>query len=60
VLGFSSAIAPMAGFSYDELRHGDFAVRRPGYALYLFIVFYLSCIALTWWYYARRNAEMPC
>jgi len=28
--------------------------------LYVFIVFYLSCIAMTWWYYARRQAEMPC
>ena len=32
----------------------------PAYALYLFIVFYVTCIAMTWWYYARRNAEAPC
>jgi NNP family nitrate/nitrite transporter-like MFS transporter len=32
----------------------------PEAALYVFIVFYLTCIAMTWWYYARRNAEMPC
>ena len=29
-------------------------------ALYGFITFYVSCIVLTWWYYARRNAPMPC
>ena len=29
-------------------------------ALYGFIVFYVACIAITWWYYSRRNAEMPC
>ncbi|MEK7875697.1 MAG: nitrate/nitrite transporter, partial [Pseudomonadota bacterium] len=29
-------------------------------ALYMFIVFYVTCIALTWWYYSRRNAELPC
>ena len=29
-------------------------------ALQVFIVFYLSCIAVTWWYYSRRNAPMPC
>ena len=22
--------------------------------------FYVTCIAMTWWYYARRNAPMPC
>jgi NNP family nitrate/nitrite transporter-like MFS transporter len=29
-------------------------------ALAMFIVFYLSCIALTWWAYSRRNAPYPC
>jgi NNP family nitrate/nitrite transporter-like MFS transporter len=28
--------------------------------LYGFILFYLLCIALTWFYYTRRNAEVPC
>ena len=32
----------------------------PEGALYVFIFFYVTCIAMTWWYYARRNAEMPC
>jgi NNP family nitrate/nitrite transporter-like MFS transporter len=61
VLGFSAAIAAYGGFfipkSYGtsiELMGG------PEGALYLFIAFYLTCIAITWWYYARRNAEMPC
>jgi len=26
----------------------------------MFIGFYLSCIALTWWAYSRRNAPYPC
>ena len=25
-----------------------------------FIAVYLSCIAVTWWFYSRRNARMPC
>jgi NNP family nitrate/nitrite transporter-like MFS transporter len=61
VLGFSGAIGAYGGFfipkSYGtsiELTGG------PQPALYLFIVFYLTCIALTWWYYSRKNAEMPC
>jgi nitrate reductase alpha subunit len=24
------------------------------------IGFYVSCIAVTWWYYARKDADMPC
>ena len=32
----------------------------PEAALYVFIAFYVTCIAMTWWYYARKNAEMPC
>ena len=61
VLGFTSAFAAYGGFfipkSYGtsiELMGG------PEGALYLFVVFYLTCIATTWWYYSRRNAEMPC
>jgi NNP family nitrate/nitrite transporter-like MFS transporter len=32
----------------------------PEAALYGFVVFYLTCIAMTWWYSSRKNAEMPC
>jgi nitrate/nitrite transporter NarK len=28
-------------------------------ALYVFIAFYVTCVAVNWWYYARRNAEIP-
>lgn len=61
VLGFSAAIAAYGGFfipkSYGtsiELMGG------PEGALYVFIAFYLTCIAMTWWFYSRKNAEMPC
>jgi len=32
----------------------------PEAALYVFIAFYVSCILITWWYYSRGGAEMPC
>lgn len=60
-LGFSSAIGAYGGF-FIPMSYG-MAISlfgAPTYALYLFILFYLTCIALTWWYYARRGAEMPC
>ncbi|MDO5104131.1 MAG: NarK family nitrate/nitrite MFS transporter [Lautropia sp.] len=61
VLGFSGAIGAYGGFFIPksfgtslELTGGVEA------ALIGFIVFYLSCLAVTWWFYARRGAEMPC
>ena len=29
-------------------------------ALYCFIAFYATCVLITWWQYARRNAPVPC
>ncbi len=61
VLGFSSAIGAYGGF-FIPMSYGISISMfgGPAYALYLFIVFYVTCIAITWWYYSRRNAEMPC
>ena len=61
VLGFSSAIGAFGGF-YIPMSYGSSIsmTGEPAAALYGFIVFYVTCIAITWWYYARRNAEMPC
>ena len=61
VLGFSSAIGAYGGF-FIPMSYG-MAISMfggPAYALYLFILFYLTCIAMTWWYYSRRNAEITC
>ena len=61
VLGFSSAIGAYGGF-YIPMSFGKSITMTgtPAAALYLFILFYATCIAITWWYYSRRNAEMPC
>jgi len=61
VLGFSSAIGAYGGF-YIPMSYGTSIsiTGEPAAALYGFIVFYVTCIAMTWWYYSRRNAEMPC
>jgi len=61
VLGFSSAIGAYGGF-YIPMSYG-ISISMTSVAeaaLYGFIVFYLTCIAITWWHYSRRNAEMPC
>jgi NNP family nitrate/nitrite transporter-like MFS transporter len=61
VLGFSSAIGAYGGF-FIPMSYGISisTFGGPAYALYMFIVFYITCIATTWWYYSRRNAPMPC
>ena len=61
VLGFSGAIGAYGGFFIPKSYGTSITMTGgPEAALYLFVVFYLTCIAITWWYYARRNAPMPC
>ena len=61
VLGFTSAVAAYGAFFVPKSYGTAIALTgSPDAALWCFIGFYISCIALTWWYYARRNADMPC
>jgi len=61
VLGFSSAIAAYGAFFIPKSYGTSISLTGgPEAALYLFIAFYLSCIFTTWWFYARKNAEIPC
>ncbi len=61
VLGFSSAVGAYGGFFIPKA-YGT-SVSMTGSmdaALYFFIAFYVTCVAVTWWFYSRKNAEMPC
>ncbi|HSF22234.1 MAG TPA: NarK family nitrate/nitrite MFS transporter [Burkholderiales bacterium] len=61
VLGFTSAFAAYGGFFIPKSYGTSISMTGgPEAALYIFIVFYVSCIVMTWWYYSRRGAEMPC
>ena len=61
VLGFTSAFAAYGAFFIPKSYGTSIALTGgPQAALYLFIVFYVTCIAVTWWYYSRKGAEMPC
>jgi NNP family nitrate/nitrite transporter-like MFS transporter len=61
VLGFSGAIGAYGGFFIPKSYGTSISMTGgPEMALYVFIVFYITCIAITWWFYARRNAAMPC
>lgn len=60
-LGFTAAMAAYGGFFIPKSYGSSISLTGgPEAALYVFITFYLVCIAVTWWYYARRNAPMPC
>jgi MFS transporter, NNP family, nitrate/nitrite transporter len=61
VLGFTSAFAAYGAFFIPKSFGTSIAATgSPDLALYGFIGFYVSCIVLTWWYYSRKTAEVPC
>jgi len=61
VLGFSSAIGAYGAFFIPKIFGSSIAMTgSANAAIYAFIVFYLTCLVMTWWYYSRKNAPMPC
>jgi NNP family nitrate/nitrite transporter-like MFS transporter len=61
VLGFSAAIGAYGGFFIPRSFGTSLDLTgSPVMALYCFIAFYAVCTVVTWFFYARRNAQMPC
>lgn len=61
VLGFTSAVAAYGAFFIPFSYGASTALTgRPTGALYAFILFYIGCMAIVWWYYFRRGAEVHC
>ncbi|MDP3841484.1 MAG: NarK family nitrate/nitrite MFS transporter [Oxalobacteraceae bacterium] len=61
VLGFTSAIAAYGAFFIPKSYGTSIALTGgPEAALWGFIGFYVSCVVVTWWFYSRKDAEMPC
>lgn len=61
VLGFTSAIAAYGAFFIPKSFGTSIALTgAPGAALMVFIAFYLTCIAATWFFYTRRGAAIRC
>jgi len=60
-LGFTGAIGAYGGFFIPKSYGSAIDLTgSPDAALWLFILFYLVCIVVTWWFYSRKGAEMPC
>jgi NNP family nitrate/nitrite transporter-like MFS transporter len=60
VLGWTSAIAAYGAFLIPRIFGTQIKAGHPEYALYGFAAYYLSCLIVNWWFYARKNAEIPC
>jgi len=60
-LGFAGAIGAYGGFFIPKAFGTSIALTGgPTAALWTFVAFYLSCIAITWWHYGRRHAPARC
>ena len=60
VLGWTSAVAAYGAFLIPRIFGGQIETGTPEYALYGFAGYYGSCLIVNWWFYARKNAEIPC
>ncbi|WP_410473130.1 NarK family nitrate/nitrite MFS transporter [Faucicola mancuniensis] len=57
VVGFAGGFAAYGGFFIPKMFGSGLGVNGTFIAL---VVFYVICIALTWFYYSRKGAEYPC
>ncbi len=60
VLGWTSAIAAYGAYLIPKIFATQIKAGTPQYALYGFAGYYLSCLLVNWWFYARKNAEIEC
>ncbi len=59
VIGFVSAVAAYGAFFIPRAFGASMkATGSPAAALVGFVAVYVSCILITWWFYARRGAEV--
>lgn len=60
VLGWTSAIAAYGAFIIPNVFGAQIKAGTPELALYGFAIYYVTCLFVNWWFYARKNAEIPC
>ena len=60
VLGWTAAIAAYGAYLIPKIFATQIEAKTPQYALYGFAIYYASCLALNWWYYHRKGAEISC
>lgn len=61
VIGFTSAIAAYGAFFIPKSYGTAISLTGgPDAALVGFILFYVSCVAVTWWFYVRKSSPTRC
>lgn len=60
VLGWTSAVAAYGGMIIPKVFGAQIEARSPHHALYGFAAFYVLCLGVNGWFYARRGAEIRC
>lgn len=61
VLGWTSAVAAFGAWLVPNMFKWSLdTTHSANLALQIFIGFYVVCYGLCWWYYGRKNAEVPC
>jgi len=60
VLGWTSAVGAYGAFIIPQVIGKQVQSGHPEYAFYGFGAYYVSCLLLNWWFYARKNAEVSC
>ena len=61
IIAFTSAIAAYGAFFIPKAYGSSIAMTgAPNGALWAFLFFYVLCVAITWLFYTRKNAAVPC
>ena len=60
ILGWSSAVAAYGAFIIPRVFGQQVNAGTPELALYGFALYYVTCLVLNWYYYARKRAEIKC
>ena len=59
-LGFIGAIGACGGYLIPRGFGASIAITGgPQLALVIYLAFYATCLALTWWYYLRKSFRRP-
>lgn len=60
VLGWTSAVAAYGAYLIPKIFASQIQAGTPENALYGFAGYYATCLAINWWFYARKDAEIAC
>ncbi|CUH64540.1 Nitrite facilitator 1 [Thalassovita gelatinovora] len=61
IIAFTSAIAAYGAFFIPKAYGTSISMTgAPNGALWAFLIFYVACVAVTWTFYSRKSAPVPC